>query len=239
MSDRSVNGDADIRRLATEYDRRQGDRSNILKYSLFNASHFHAIQSRQRHLLKLLSKSGLEEFKDKSILEVGCGGGSVLREFLSFGCDPLKLCGVELLPYRCAGAKKQLPWANVIQADGRLLPIPDDCFDLVMQFTMFTSILDADVKQTIATEMVRVLKPGGAIIWYDFWLNPTNLQTRGIKLREIRRLFPECTIASKRITLAPPIARNLAKYSWLLCEILETAKIFNTHYIALIQPHQN
>ena len=79
MVDNAVNGDDDIRRLVTEYYIRKEDRSYRLKYSLFNPSHLHTIQSRQRHLLKLLSKSGLEEFKDISILEVGCGGGSVFR----------------------------------------------------------------------------------------------------------------------------------------------------------------
>jgi ubiquinone/menaquinone biosynthesis C-methylase UbiE len=236
LADNAANGNEDIRRLVTEYDRRRQDRSCRLKYSLFNASHLFAVQSRQRHLLEMLSGSGLEALKDRSILEVGSGSGSVLREFLAIGCDPRKMYGVELLPHRCADAKKQLPWANVIQADGRRLPVPDDLCDLVVQFTMFTSILDADVRQTVAAEMVRVLRPGGAIIWYDFWLNPTNPQTRGIRLSEIRRLFPECSIASKRITLAPPITRRLAKFSRLLCEALEALKIFNTHHIAVIRP---
>jgi ubiquinone/menaquinone biosynthesis C-methylase UbiE len=234
LADNAANGDEDIRRLVTEYDRRRQDRSCRLKYSPFNASHLFALQSRQRHLLELLSNSGFEELKDISTLEVGSGSGSVLREFLSIGCDPRKMYGVELLPHRCADAKKQLPWANVIRADGRRLPVPDDHFDLVMQFTMFTSILDADVRQTVAAEMMRVLKPGGVIIWYDFWLNPINSQTKGIKKKEICKLFPNSTIKTKKITLAPPIARKLIKVSRILCEIIESICILNTHYLVII-----
>jgi len=49
------------------------------------------------------------------------------------------------------------------------LPFASKSFDLVMQFTVFTSILAQHVKQRIANEMIRVVKPDGMIIWYDFW----------------------------------------------------------------------
>jgi len=88
----------------------------------------------------------------------------------------------------------------------------------------------------MALEMLRVLKPGGFVIWYDFWLNPTNKQTRGIKPAEIRQLFPRCKIQQKRVTLAPPIARRLVPFSWGLAYALESLKFLNSHYLALIQP---
>lgn len=36
-------------------------------------------------------------------------------------------------------------------------------------------------------------------------------------------------------TLALPIARLLIPISWILCELLEKLKIFNTHYLAIIK----
>ena len=49
-------------------------------------------------------------------------------------------------------------------------------FDIVMQYTVFTSVLDYEVKKRIAREMVRVSKKNGSIIWYDMRItNPSNL----------------------------------------------------------------
>jgi hypothetical protein len=83
--------------------------------------------------------------------------------------------------------------------------------------------------------MRRVVRPGGLILWYDFWINPINPQTRGIRRAEIRALFHGSRYAFRRVTLAPPIARRLAKYSWAICLGLEHLRIFNTHYLAVIR----
>jgi hypothetical protein len=59
------------------------------------------------------------------------------------------------------------------------------------------------------------------ILWYDFWLNPSNLQTKGFRPAEIKRLFPTCRFEFQRLTLAPPLARRLVPFSWLLAALLE------------------
>ncbi len=83
--------------------------------------------------------------------------------------------------------------------------------------------------------MLRVLKPQGLILWYDYHVNnPWNKDVRGVKRREIRRLFPGCRITLQPVTLAPPLARLLAPYSFLLCSLLEKLRIFNTHYLGVI-----
>jgi hypothetical protein len=115
------------------------------------------------------------------------------------------------------------------------LPYASRSFDLVLQLTAFSSILDDRIRCAIAGEMLRVLKPGGLIVWYDFWLNPTNRQTRGIRPAEILRLFPGSSVEFQRVTLAPPIARRLMPISWIACELLENLRIFNTHYLAAIR----
>ena len=84
--------------------------------------------------------------------------------------------------------------------------------------------------------MIRVLHPGGMILWYDFWLNPTNPQTRGIRPSEIRRLFPGTLVELHKITLAPPLARRIVPLAWGLAFFMESLKIFNTHYLAAIRP---
>jgi hypothetical protein len=91
------------------------------------------------------------------------------------------------------------------------------------------------MKRNIAKEMLRVLKNHGIILWYDFiYNNPKNPDVRGVKKKEIYELFPS-VIYLNRITLAPPITRLLAPYSYLACYLLEKVKIFNTHYLGIIK----
>ncbi len=65
--------------------------------------------------------------------------------------------------------------------------------------------------------------------------NPRNPDVRGVKKSEISFLFPGCTIDIKRVTLAPPISRILAPYSWMACYLLEKLKLLNTHYLGIIR----
>ena len=83
---------------------------------------------------------------------------------------------------------------------------------------------------------MRVLTRTGMIVWYDFWLNPTNPQTRGIRLGEIRRLFPDCRLDVRCVTLAPPIARRVVPLSWTLALVLENLRALNSHYLVGIKP---
>ena len=104
-----------------------------------------------------------------------------------------------------------------------------------MQFTVFTSVLDAVMKHQIAAEMLRVVKDEGFIVWYDFHVNnPWNPDVRGIKKREIAQLFPGCRLTLQRLTLVPPLARLLAPYSWLACYGLGKIPWLCTHYLGLI-----
>jgi ubiquinone/menaquinone biosynthesis C-methylase UbiE len=195
------------------------------------------VQQRQRDILKLLRQEGIGPLADQRVLEVGCGYGGVLHEFLGFGLSPHLVHGAELLKDRVGGAHSRLPQLSFTQADGQRLPYAANRFDIVFQYTVFSSILDDGIKTRIAQEMQRVVKkPGGLIIWYDFWLNPSNRQTRGIRPAEIRQLFPDCRLTFHRITLAPPLARKLVPMSWIGCALLEKMRVFNTHFLVAIHP---
>lgn len=226
----------DISRLRTEYADRERRFAGSDTYSLFNRANLFILQGRQRAVLQALQRHGFARLAGTRILEMGCGGGGVLAEFLTFGASPEDLFGVDLLFGRLLHARHILPAGHLANADGGHLPFPDHSFDLVLQFTAFSSILDDVIKRNVAVEMVRVLRQGGSVLWYDFWLNPTNPQTRGIRPAEIKRLFPGCTYHFQRITLAPPLARRLVPLSWSLASFLESLRIFNSHYLSVIQP---
>jgi SAM-dependent methyltransferase len=125
--------------------------------------------------------------------------------------------------------------ARLVTADGGALPYPDARFDLVLQFTVFTSVLDEDLRQRIAREMWRVLGPGGAVLWYDFRYQGRNPAVRAIHPREVRALFPGAEFTARRVTLAPPLSRRLARWSWLACELLDLVPWLRTHDLMLIR----
>ena len=171
----------------------------------------------------------------RSVLDIGCGTGSRLMEFREMGAG--RLAGIELTAERCAAARRVLPDAEVVHGSAHALPWPDGTFDIVSQFVVFTSILDSTLKQRIAREMMRVVKPSGAIVWHDFRVNnPRNRQVRGIRKAEIVALFPLCEIDLHSMMLAPPLASLLIPRFPSLASQLEKLPFLRTHYLGVIRP---
>jgi SAM-dependent methyltransferase len=220
-------------RIRSAFARRQsGD-----LYSFFNAGHLFITQERERRILQMLADHGLADIARRSILEVGCGTGDWLRTLVRWGARPENITGLDLLPDRVAEARLLSPSSMRIDCGSAAeLPYPDGSFDLVLQATVFTSILDRDLQRRIANEMLRVLREGGAVLWYDYHVdNPRNKDVRGVRRREIASLFPGCRLDLRRVTLAPPIARRLAPRAWLACEILARIPPLCTHTVGLIR----
>jgi ubiquinone/menaquinone biosynthesis C-methylase UbiE len=225
----------DLTRLRQEYKHRELNEAGKNLYSYFYDPYAFAVFQSQRILLGMLKKNNLHSLQGLRILEVGCGSGGVLLEYLTLGANPGMLFGIDLLFDRLEEAHRRILRAGIGCADGQDLPCISHSFDLVMQYTAFSSVLDSSIKEQMAKEMLRVLKPDGMIIWYDFWLNPTNKQTLGIRPNEIKHLFPNCSFQFKKITLAPPIARRIVPVSWGLALFLESLKVMNSHYLTIIK----
>jgi ubiquinone/menaquinone biosynthesis C-methylase UbiE len=221
-------------RIRAAYARRRND---LVRYSLFNTGHLFFIQERERQVLAILKRSGVSSLESKSILEIGCGTGDRLREFLKWGARPENIIGVDLLPDRVAEARRLSPDGLRIECgNAEKLDFPSASFDFVFQYTVFTSVLDRDLKRAIAAEMLRVVKAHGLILWYDYHVNnPRNPDVRGVNKREIGQLFPGCRIELRRVTLVPPLVRLIGRYSWLACYLLGRIPLFCTHYIGVIR----
>ena len=210
------------------------------RYSWFNPGHLFLMQERERHVLAWLGRNRCRPIESKKILEIGCGTGYWLREFLKWGARPENLIGVDLLAERLAEARKLCPPRTKLVCGSALtLAFPDSVFDLVLQSTVFTSILDPEARQRVAGEMLRVLRPDGLILWYDFHVNnPLNPDVKGVGKGEILQLFSGYSVLIQRITLAPPIARLLAGRFWLGCSLLEKIPWLCTHYLGAIRKTQ-
>lgn len=197
------------------------------------------LEERKAVTLRLLEEQGVTDLARQRILDVGCGRGYWIREFVKWGADPARMQGIDLLEERIREAVSLGP-AGVTWRHGSAAELPhgDGSFDLVMQSTVFSSVLDPDLRSRIAAEMGRVLAPGGAVLWYDFtWDNPSNRDVVGIPRREIVRLFPGWSLALRRVTLAPPLARRLpGAMVPFLYPLLNAVSVLRTHYVGVLRP---
>ena len=191
--------------------------------------------STARVCARLLRESGALPIAESAIADIGCGTGQWLLEFLQWGAVAANLHGIDLLDGRIACARERLPGVDLRCGDARSLPWPDASFDLVTQFTVFSSIADVEVRRAVASEMLRVLRPGGRILWYDCrYSNPRRAAVHGLSRNDIRALFPSCRIRFAAATLAPPLSRVVARRSWALAAALESLGFTRTHLAAVI-----
>lgn len=222
-------------RIAAAYERRK--RSIVSgRYSLFERGNLFRIHEMESRILAQLRKYEFAPLHEKQILEIGCGSGFWLRRLIQWGARPEKLSGIDLLADRIAEARRLSPIGIDLQCgNASQLPYSGGSFDLVLQSTVFTSILDPLMKRQVAREMLRVLRPGGYVLWYDFFVNnPRNPDVHGIGKREIRDLFPRCSITFQRLTLAPPLGRRIGSYSSFIYYLLSCVRLFCTHYLAFV-----
>jgi SAM-dependent methyltransferase len=208
-------------------------------YALHHPANLFINQGQTRALLWALKSAGMFPLAERRILEVGSGRGNWLATLEAFEAQRERLAGIDLDVERSAHCARRFPGADIRVGDASKLPWSDGEFDVVLQSTVFTSILDAEMKQAVAREMLRVLKPQGAILWYDFHMNnPRNPHVRGVGRGEIRQLFPGCRMTLRRVTLAPPLARRLVPVSWIACELLEKLRLLNTHYFGVLRRYE-
>ncbi len=212
--------------------RSAGDR----RYSLLDPAALRERQARQRALVRLFDRHGLVDLSPLRLTEVGCGEGNNLLELLQLGFAPAHLHGIELLPERHAAARARLPAATALTlGDACLAPVPPQSQDLVLAATVFSSLLDDAFQQRLAAAMWQWLKPGGAVLWYDFTFdNPRNRDVRGVPLARLQALFPQGRVAAQRVTLAPPLARAVCRWHPALYGVFNALPLLRTHLLAWI-----
>ena len=120
--------------VGSRYSRRCGDR---LRYSLLNPAVLLAVRERQRPTAALLVNLGYVDLSGVRLLEVGCGTGRNLLEFLRLGFAPEHLLGIELLKPSADEARRVLPESvRIIVGDAAGTAgsqIPATSYDVVFQ----------------------------------------------------------------------------------------------------------
>jgi SAM-dependent methyltransferase len=231
-----VNDDAEPRAVAARYARR-ADAAATDRYSPLRPEVWQTLHERQRALLSLFRVHGRQDLSALSLAEVGCGSGGNLLELLRLGFAPENLQGIELLPDRHAQSRHVLPAATQLWlGDASEVAIDADSQDLVLQSTVFSSLLDDAFQQRLAGAMWHWLKPGGAVLWYDFTVdNPFNRDVRGVPLSRVRALFPAARVVHRRVTLAPPLARAVCRVHPALYTAFNVLPLLRTHVLAWIE----
>ena len=187
------------------------------------------IAERHEAISRVLSARGAP----KRVLEIGCGGGTVIGQLRDALDDETEIFGVDLLADRLAHALQAAP---VAQADGRTLPFRSDAFDLVVVFTVFSSILDQTIRMGLAREIARVLAPSGTILWYDMRYLSPNRSVQPLGRTAIQQLFPGSTVQTSSLTVLPPLARWLGESDRRLYPALSRMPFLRSHLLATVVP---
>jgi SAM-dependent methyltransferase len=110
-----------------------------------------------------------EQFRGKSVLEIGVGQGTDLAQFAKYGAQCF---GIDITERHLALAERNLASrgfsADLRRADATHLPFPDATFDCVYSFGVMHHIPEID---QVVAEVHRVLKPGGTffVSVYHLW----------------------------------------------------------------------
>jgi len=219
--------------VAKRYARRQDPG----RYSMLRPDVWQTLQELQRAMLGLFAQAGFDDLSRLRLVEVGCGAGGNLLELLRLGFAPAHLSGIELLPERLAMARAALPEAVALSGGDALdAPVPEQSLDIVFVSTVFSSLLDDAYQQRLAETMWDWLRPGGAVLWYDFTVdNPRNPDVRGVPLARLRALFPQGQLRHRRVTLAPPLARAVTRIHPGLYRWLNALSLLRTHVLVWVQ----
>jgi ubiquinone/menaquinone biosynthesis C-methylase UbiE len=236
--DQAVTPDAvmvERERIRAEYERRAREVNHAI-YSPWDAAELLARNERRFVAARALVALGATPGPGDRCLEIGYGTLGWLADLLTWGVPATCVSGIELDPGRARAAQQLLPDADLRIGDANELPWDAGAFQLVIASTVFSSVLDPAVQRQMAGEISRVLRPGGALVWYDMAVrNPWNPNVRPVSRRAIRSLFPGLAGPIRSVTLAPMMARRIAPVSPVGAALLGAVPLLRTHLLAVLQ----
>jgi len=171
-----------------------------------------------------------------TIVDLGCGNGQVLASLVDTDPASTHRLGIDLLESRLRVAGSSHPGLSFVAANGTALPLADATVDIMVVFTVFSSILDPGMATQVAAEVRRAMKPSGHVIWYDLRRgNPRNPEVRGVSADDIAALFPGWSAALRGCTVLPPLARRAARLTPRTYDVLRRVPILRSHLFGVLR----
>jgi SAM-dependent methyltransferase len=143
----------------------------------------------------------LPDWREKKILDVGCGTGAILKQL----GNPEKNVGIDLAPEAISFCR-QRGLNNVQQGDIHALPFADASFDVVICSSVLYHQWVSDLEGAVR-EMHRVLRPDGTLLIivpaFPFLHSAHDeavMTARRFKKREIRQLLQKQNFKIRRLT---------------------------------------
>lgn len=191
---------------------------------------------RTRVLSRMLASTVGTDLGKIRTVDVGCGTGGFLRQLIDWGATPANLAGTELQEDRLDLARPRSA-PGIHWHCGALSTLPTASADLVSAHTVISSVIDPEVRQQLAADMWRVLKPGGWCLVFDFrYNNPRNPHVRKVMRKELDAYWPGHRQQYQTLLLAPPVARALAALPALVTESLAAlAPPLRSHFMYMVQ----
>lgn len=223
----------ELERAGDRYRERDASAALTGFWTLRNPAVLHAAQERERAVLRLFDRCGVD-LAGARVLDVGCGLGVEFANLLRWGAPVQGLVGIDPMHSRLLAARER-SGAALAQASGAALPFADASFDLVCQNVVFSSIVDAATRRAAAAEMRRVLRPGGWLLWYDACRSRSrDAHFRSVPRAEVEALFPDVDWRFETLTSDIGLALRARRWfgAWSVA-VLDATGLARTHLLGL------
>lgn len=165
------------------------------------------LRTAQERAFVALMSAAWRDLAGLRVLDVGCGSGRWLRWYLELGADPRLVRGVDVSDVRFAEGRAINPAVELTQIDGERLPFDDASFDLVTQWVCFMCVPDEAWRHRLAAEILRVLRPGGHVFWWDTpRANPRLTDGRPL---DPAAFFPSLPVTRREVSAHAPPSEGL------------------------------
>lgn len=225
--------ETELERIRAAYEQR--DAAGASPYRWDNPGYVAYMQIVECALLKAFRDAGVQ-LEGARVLDIGAGSGYFLHRLQEYGAGEAH--GIDLMDERVAEGRRRYPTLDLRTGSATSLPYGDREFDLVTQFTCLSSIIDDEVRLSVAHEMQRVAR--GWVLSFDMrGVSVPSLRRRaqkstptiGIDEDELRRLFGEPTLL-RRAALPFEIAQRTGRFP-LIATALASFSPLRSHLLAV------
>jgi ubiquinone/menaquinone biosynthesis C-methylase UbiE len=236
----------ELERIRRAYAERDDDAAPAAPGGWSDPAYRFFIQRLEWSVLRALDRSGLM-LAGSRVLEVGCGAGYFANRFTEYGAA--SAAGIDLMEDRIRIGRERYPHLELVAGDAGALPWDDASFDLVTQFTCLSAIFDQGVRERVAAEMWRVLRPSGVICSFDLDRPHALLralrrvrqrrppaqagpgtETTPVEVEQLTRLFPGIEAAPVVGHLSDGASGLARRHRWL-AEAASAVPVLRTHLL--------